>query len=167
MTGFKDTVAENQNKKALAEEQARIAKAEKARKLQEQKDAEQKFSDQLKVDQATRLIKEEIQEEWKQELEAGLRQEIEESVRNEVATKVESQLRKELTEQMDSRIVDATSQLVAVIEALSVKVEKLNEGLNIEVPTPVVHVNMPRVTRKVNRNEKGLVESITEDYDEE
>ena len=167
MAGFKDTVDQKQNEKALAEEQSRIAKAEKAQKLKEQKEAEQKFSDQLKVDEATRLIKEEIQEEWKQELEAGLRQEIEESVRNEVATKVESKLRKELTEAMDSRIVDATSKLVTVIEQLSAKVESLNEGLNIEVPTPVVHVNMPRVTRKVNRNEKGLVESITEDYDEE
>ena len=164
---FKDTVKNKEDKKALAEEQARVAAEKKAQKIQEEKEAQQKFSDQLKVDEAKRQIKEEIQLEWTQKLEEGLRAEIEESVRAEVAQNVEKQLRKELTEQMDTRIVDATAKLVAVIEQLSAKVEKLNEGLNIEVPTPVVQMVMPKIKRKVIRNEQGLVESIEESYEDE
>jgi hypothetical protein len=162
MANFKDKVQQKEEQKVAREELAEQKKQEAIIEEQKVVALNNKFSDKLLVEEVTNKIKEEITEDFRKELEAGLRREIEESVRNDVSKQVE----KELAKNLDERILESNKSIVDTMSKVIEKLDKLNEGLNIEVPTPIVHVNMPTVTRKVNRNKEGLVESITEEFDD-
>lgn len=123
------------------------------------------FSNTVLIEQVTQNVKQEITEDFKQELEAGLRQQIEEQIRIDLTNELTSSITKTITENLNESIVETNKLLMGAVQMLSEKVEKLSESMNIEIPTPIVHVNMPKVTRKVNRNEQGLVESISEEYE--
>ena len=162
MANFKDKVQQKTEQKVASEQLA--IETKQAAVIEEQKVValNNKFSDTLLIEEVTNKIKSEITEDFRRELEDGLRKEIEESVRSNVTAIVE----KQLAQKLDERIIQSNKSIVEAITKLSSKLDNLNEGLNIEVPTPIVHVNMPRVTRKVNRNDSGLVESITEEFDD-
>lgn len=159
---FKSTVDQTIAQKALKE--ASLKEEEKRLLAEKAKISEitEKFTDSYVVETITYKIKEQIAEDFRRELEDGLAIQIADSVREEITESV----RQELKEQLDERVIDSNRQLVKVITLLSDKMEKINESLNIEVPTPIVHVNMPKITRKVNRNEDGTVNSITEEFDQ-
>jgi len=152
-----DTLARQVAKKqAVVEEKKKIAREkEQVSKITEQ------FSDTFMVEKITYKIKEQMAEDFRQELEEGLAVQIAESVRQEITESV----RKELTVELDERVIESNESLIKVINTLAEKMERINESLNVEVPTPIVHVNMPKITRKVNRNEDGTVDSITEEFE--
>lgn len=127
--------------------------------------AEKTFTDTVLIEQVTKNVKQEITEDFKQQLEAGLRQQIEEQIRYDLTNELTSSITKTITENLNESIVETNRLLMGAVQMLSEKVEKLSESMKIEIPTPIVHVNMPKVTRKVNRNEQGLVESISEEYE--
>ena len=158
---FKSTVDQTLAKKAIKE--ASLKKEEERLLVEKAKISEitEKFTDSYVVEKITYKIKEQIAEDFRQELEDGLAVQIAESVREEVT----EQVRGELKQQLDERVLESNLLLIKAIKALSDKIESVNESLNVEVPTPVVHMNMPTITRKVNRGDNGLVESITEEFD--
>jgi len=162
MANFKDKVQQTTEQKVAREDLAEKKKQEAIVEEQKVVALNNKFSDKLLIEEVTNKIKQEITEDFRKELEAGLRKEIAESVKAEVVTDVTKTLAKNL----DTRIIESNASIVNVMNKVLAKLDKLNEGLNIEVPTPIVHVNMPSVTRKVNRNKEGLVESITEEFDD-
>ena len=158
---FKSTVDQTIAQKALKE--ASLKDEEKRLLAEKVKISEitEKFTDSYVVEKITYKIKEQIAEDFRKELEDGLAVQIAESVREEVT----EQVRGELKQQLDERVLESNVLLIKAIKQLSEKMDKINESLNVEVPTPIVHMNMPTITRKVNRDKDGLVESITEEFD--
>lgn len=118
------------------------------------------FSDTVIVEKITQDIKKQITEDFKQELENGLRQQIEDQVKQDLTESITANLYKKL----DEAVLESNNKLLSAITGLSDKINSLSESMKVEIPTPIVHVNMPKVIKKVNRNEQGLVESVTEEY---
>ena len=162
MANFKDTVKNKTDQeiaRKILEEQKGVDLANERKSIDT---ITEKFSDTLLVEKVIHKIKEQMSEDFRKELEDGLAIQIEEAVRVDVTESVTRQL----AGQLDERVIESNKLMVDAITKLSEKLDNLNESLNIVVPAPIVHVNMPKVTRKINRNDSGLVESITEDFED-
>jgi len=163
MGNFKATVEETVKRKIANEILSEQGKADVLTEQKRVASITSQFSDTLLVEKVIHKIKEQMADDFRKELEDGLSVQIAESVRAEVTETVTRQLKA----QLDERVIDSNERIIDVINKLASKLDKLSESLNIEVPTPIVHINMPKITRKVNRNESGLVESITDNFDED
>ena len=62
---------------------------------------------------------------------------------------------------------DVNQQLVEAIISLSEKIEMLETKLeaieNLEIPTPIVQLQAPRIKKQVHRDKKGMVTHVTEE----
>jgi len=62
---------------------------------------------------------------------------------------------------------DVNQQLVEAINSLSDKIAMLETKLeaieNLEIPTPIVQLQAPRIKKEVHRDNKGLVTHVTEE----
>ena len=63
--------------------------------------------------------------------------------------------------------VKQQQEMIAVLTSLVERIETLEEKINIEIPTPVVNVHMPKTVKKVHRDNKGHISHISEDFVED
>lgn len=73
----------------------------------------------------------------------------------------------ESLERLNNDNVKQQHSMIAILEKLVDRIEMLEEKLNIEIPTPVVNIQLPRTTKKVHRDGKGHISHITEEFSEE
>jgi hypothetical protein len=125
------------------------------------------FSKQVSVNQIKESLYKELEESVRQELEQKLKTELEKQITEKISTKLKEDFESSIQKTVNERIVESNQNLINTIFQLSEKIDQINASLKIEVPTPVVYVNMPKVTKRINRDKNGLVESVTEEYEQE
>jgi membrane-associated HD superfamily phosphohydrolase len=122
------------------------------------------FTIQYELDEERRKIREEMSEvlteEVKEELKEQLREQVKKELSEELFNQVYDSVQKDVLEHVLSKTADVNNEVLEAINKLSDKVGKLTENLNIEIPTPVVNVTIPKTRKKVIRDENGFIESI-------
>jgi hypothetical protein len=124
------------------------------------------FVKQYAIDEQKAKIREEmttfLTEEVKEELKEQLRESVKKELHDELFMEVYDTVQKEILDSVLSQTKTVNEGILGAINDLGSKINKLTENLNIEIPTPVVHVTTPRTKKKVIRDENGFVESIVE-----
>jgi membrane-associated HD superfamily phosphohydrolase len=139
--------------------------------LSKRSDDKLTFAHKYELDEHRRQISEELREaiteEVKEELKEQLREDVKKELYEELYTQIYDSVQKDVLEHVLSKASDVNTEVMGVIGDLSDKISKLTENLNIEIPTPVVNVTIPKTRKKVVRDENGFIESIEDVEDDE
>lgn len=119
-------------------------------------------------------IKKDFLEANRQQIVEEIKQTLTEELRGQVEAELKAELLEEISKDVEARVLKeafeslerANGTVVEAIANLSKKIENLTENLEINIPTPVVNVTMPKTKKKVVYDKNGRIESV-EDVEED
>jgi len=145
-------------------------KADKTKTSASKESCDKDIEKTLPADEQPNSI-DKITEEMRTELSLQIEEQVKARVEKELRSKIEKELSEKIksdTDVLSEAVIEnnrTNAQLIEAITQLNNKLDTLVESLKIEIPTPVVNINVPKVKKKIVRNEKGLIESIVEEHD--
>lgn len=109
-------------------------------------------------------LREEIEKELIPSITSEIRSKLEEEYNRNIEN-LRASLEESVVKKYTDSLIEHNTAVVKALEALTSKINSLQENLKIEIPTPVVHVSMPERTiiKKVHRDKEGNITHISEE----